>query len=72
MVFEGAPNFAGLFSNIASVQFGVIVPTALQNDPATYNFDLSSVEIVPEAGGLGALALAACAALGVLRSRKGA
>ncbi len=71
MVFEDpVSGFAGVFGGVGNVQFGVAVPASLAGDPTNYSFDLTRIEIVPEAGGLGALALSACAALGALRTRK--
>ena len=71
--YEGGPNplnFPTVFGNIATVQFGVFVPAALAGSATNYDFDLTSVSTVPEAGGLCALALAASAALGALRARE--
>jgi hypothetical protein len=68
--FEGS-DFATVFSNVGIVQFGVSVPEGLAGANEDYSFDLTNVSTVPETGGLSALALAACAALGALRPRKG-
>jgi len=68
--FEGS-DFATVFSSIGTVQFGVVVPEALAGVDANYAFDLSSVSTVPEPGVLGALALAACAVSGAIRTRMG-
>jgi hypothetical protein len=71
--YEGGPNplnFSTVFGNIATVQFGVYVPAELAGSATNYDFDMTSVSLVPEASGLSALALASCAALGALRTRK--
>ena len=61
---------AAVFGGVGNLQFGVAMPVSLAGNPTNYNFDLSSIEIVPEPDGLGALVLAACAALGAVRARK--
>lgn len=66
--FEGS-DFNTVFSNIGRVQLGVSVPEGLAGVDTNVTFDLASVSLVPEAGGLGALALAACGALFALRAR---
>ena len=63
-------GYSAVFGFVGNVQFGVAVPASLAGVNANYSFDITSVEIVPEAGGLGALALAACAAFVALRARQ--
>ncbi len=62
VTFEGS-NFATIFSDIANMQFGVIVPSALSGVNQDFAFDIDKVTIVPQPTtiallGLGTLALA--------------
>ncbi len=66
---DPGPGYAAVFGFVGNVQFGVAMPANLAGVDANYSFDITSVEIVPEAGGLGALTLAAGAVLCALRAR---
>ncbi len=67
--FEGQ-SFETVFDSIGILQFGASTPAALAGVDQVVHFDLDTVAIVPEAGGLSLFALGALALLGRTRRKE--
>lgn len=66
--FEGTNSYAGVFSDIGNMQFGINIPTALRGaGPFTFDFDNVAVQAVPEPVDAALTLLAAMGFAGVRR-----
>jgi hypothetical protein len=71
---EGSPSitfYNNVLSNVGNVQIGVLTPAELAGNPASFQFDLDRVSIVPEPATWIAGSLAAIFGLGWRRTRFG-
>lgn len=61
-IYEGT-TFAGVFSNLARVQVGILVSDTLAGQTPDFTFDIDNVSIVPAPGAAGLIGLLALAGL---------